>query len=455
MNCQDVRKGLELYVLGDQEAAQEEIRQHIAACSACAAEEAALKRALAAFKDAVKARSIDKAAITALRMRISALASGTAVSRMPTASHLTRTILPWAAAVALGIGIWYLLAHRSHHLELSESTHPQWTLANVVVCPDAEVPYPLVLADRVHVLQASSSGSHLLTLDRRTGKPLWVSSYPVAGWPIGDSNHVHVWERIGRDEWRLHTVESATGREAWSIALRFPATPDATPEMFPSGNVLCVTTTNGIMGYASASGQELWTVPLRGGGEGAWRLTNNGSLILAASRKMLLAVSARDGRLLWQQALDAVPGAFGAPRLAADQRYAVIAISSAMGPGRIECRNLTDGNKLWDRAARRPMHVLMRDGIVYVRGPLVEALRAQNGTLLWSAQLEGCSPVAIYRHKLYLVENRRGVLALEPRTGNPLWRSAPIASCSGIVIADRIGYVSSADGRLRALRIGI
>jgi len=47
------------------------------------------------------------------------------------------------------------------------------------------------------------------------------------------------------------------------------------------------------------------------------------------------------------------------------------------------------------------------------------------------------------------------LLALEARSGKPVWRHSTVASCGGIVINGETGFVSGSDGRLHAVALAI
>jgi outer membrane protein assembly factor BamB len=91
--------------------------------------------------------------------------------------------------------------------------------------------------------------------------------------------------------------------------------------------------------------------------------------------------------------------------------------------------------------------------MLFVRGQALTAIDGRTGNQLWSLRADGCSPVTLADGKLYLMEGANGVFAVDPATGATLWRNGDLASCSGLAVSGRMGYVRTTDGVLHAIRL--
>jgi len=123
---------------------------------------------------------------------------------------------------------------------------------------------------------------------------------------------------------------------------------------------------------------------------------------------------------------------------------------------RLACYGAETGALRWQQDVHAPIQSLTFAGDVYLRSTSVYAFSGDTGKPLWTAPVSGCSPLALARGKLFAVEGRDSplVLALDPRTGRRMWSRRVGSSCSGLVVAGSMGYVSTHDGSLYALNVG-
>ncbi|MEW6764229.1 MAG: outer membrane protein assembly factor BamB [Pseudomonadota bacterium] len=220
-------------------------------------------------------------------------------------------------------------------------------------------------------------------------------------------------------------------------------------------------------------------------GEPRWKV-DTGSLISAPAAVAAGRVALRggDGRLL---VLDADSGV----RLWADSRpvpplslrgtsrplLLEDAVIAGFDNGELGVYALNNGRKLFSTAVALPSGrsevermvdvdstPLIDRGVIYAlayQGRLV-AIDASSAQIIWARELSGFSDLAQDRKALYLTDAKGQVMAIDKRTGSPLWTqaalrargvTAPVLIKDAVVVGDAEGYLhwlSSEDGRLLA-----
>jgi outer membrane protein assembly factor BamB len=93
------------------------------------------------------------------------------------------------------------------------------------------------------------------------------------------------------------------------------------------------------------------------------------------------------------------------------------------------------------------------DGRLYARSRELDALDAVTGRALWSVPIGGCGGLSFDEGTVYAVDadSRGRMVALDDRTGRPLWHRDLAGSCNGIVVSGGMGFLSGNNGRLHAV----
>jgi outer membrane protein assembly factor BamB len=119
------------------------------------------------------------------------------------------------------------------------------------------------------------------------------------------------------------------------------------------------------------------------------------------------------------------------------------------------CLDDRNGALQWRKNDLGTYHMLARDGILYTRSHMVQAFNGEDGTSLWTRHAAGCSPLQFAHDCLVYTEAgaEKAVVALNAQTGNIAARLDVENSCTGILLAEGMGFISSNDGVLRALRV--
>jgi outer membrane protein assembly factor BamB len=175
--------------------------------------------------------------------------------------------------------------------------------------------------------------------------------------------------------------------------------------------------------------------------------------VAVVGRRQVSVLGMARGETLWTRGLEGQAASRGAARAAAGGD--LLAIASASGPAadRLTCFNLRNGAEVWSVKSAPVRHLLFREGMLFARGAALTALDGRTGRRCWSLPAAGCSPATFANDKLYLVAGSGGVVTLDPATGVALGHASSMSSCGGVTVAGRMGYLRTADGVLRAIRL--
>jgi outer membrane protein assembly factor BamB len=284
---------------------------------------------------------------------------------------------------------------------------------------------PAVSGDKVFI--ADRKGT-VRAVGLNAGRRIWnvdVKAPISAGPGYGDGLVL-----VGTSDARVLALHAADGRVAWQSAvssevLSVPRAGDG---------VVVVRTVDGrLTGLSEKDGKRLWVYDR---GEPILSLRGTSSPVLAGNRVVagfdnahLVALSLRDGRVLWDQTI-------------------------AFPHGRSELERLVDidGNPV------------VSDDTVYVVSyqGRVAALTLDGGRLLWSRDMSSFAGLAVGRQRVYITDDESRVWALDRQSGASFWKqdklkwrglTAPALSGGAVVVGDSAGYLhwlSTDDGHIVA-----
>lgn len=332
-----------------------------------------------------------------------------------------------------------------------------WQVADVSPTADYRSEYPLVRDRGVFALRREGSRQHVVCIEKFTGNVLWKSDLSLRECRLAaDDRRVYVLARTNGLEWRCAALEAQTGKTVWSYD-DHRATPQAPSPLtvLPAG--VCWARQGELVLQDCETGDRKWSASPGTHAMLSAPVEHDGT-IFAASRSKLYALSARTGDCLWHRTLanDSAVSAPLAPFLKTCAGKLLVASRRATGGGLLQCVDPQTRNVLWMRETPAPINLHADTDRVYLRSQALAAYDARTGTVLWKAKVGGCGPVAFQDGRVYLADpkGRYGLLALNARSGKPVWRHATVASCGGIVINGKIGFVSGSDGCLHAFVLG-
>lgn len=298
---------------------------------------------------------------------------------------------------------------------------------------------PALLAD--HIVVADAFGT-VASYDRFTGKRHWRTrveaakegfgfglgakrddAFVTAGVAAGEGVAV-----IGTSNGEAIALDVATGRVLWRVEISSEA--EGRP-VVGGGHVYIMAVDGRLVALDLLSGQEQWNhdgqVPvltLRGGGA----LTYAEGVVYAPfANGKLVALDGEDGDIRWEHRMSLSQGRSELQRI-------IDVDSGALVLGRFIYSVNYNGN--------------------------LKSLRRTDGTSVWELKMSSFQPLATGYGNVYVVNDEGGVIAVDQREANVLWRqerllrrelTAPTVASSYLVVGDGEGYlhlVAQSDGRL-------
>jgi outer membrane protein assembly factor BamB len=359
---------------------------------------------------------------------------------------------------AVAAGIACMAAAGTWLFEMSErGTGDSWQLADVSLAADNRSEYPLVRGPRVFAVRGHGGGQRVVCIGKVTGAVFWESGLQFQECRLAaDERRVYVLARADGAAWQCAALDAASGKMLWSRgdALSSKQPPLALAALRAG---LCWIQKGELILRDSETGAPKWRATF-GVNEVLSTPVEQHGILFTASRSKLQALNAATGAHLWSRSLanDAAVLAPLPPFLKAADGRLLLAFRSGAARGILQCVNPNTRDVLWSRETPAPVNLDADSEHVYLRSQTLGAYDARSGALLWTANVGGCGPLAFDAGRVYLADpkGRSSLLALDTRVGRPVWRRSVVASCGGIVISGKVGFVSGNDGRLRAVVLG-
>jgi outer membrane protein assembly factor BamB len=451
MNCTQARENVELYALDalsqEDRAAME---QHLKSCAACRAEADQVQSGIAELRPSMRADAIDDPRLYRLRRRIHhEIWARRASARLWFFGRA-------AAAILVVSGLWVAWYAVRHGEGVNACACAPWAQSGMSSNSTDGTACPLVVEKRVFALTEDIDGPHLRAMDRRTGAFLWKTAFPVVGAPSVDSERVYVWIPQGAGGLQLVALDSASGTPVWRSDDEASPRRRGAPQLVVAKGRVGWSQTESVAVLDAHTGRRLWarSVPQEGLLSAA---IMDAARLYVASGQALYALDVTDGRVLWRSVHDRPGIALARPIVQSDGNNDIaVALQTSDGRGLLQCHRAGTGASLWTQATEAPLHLLASRDRVYVRGRQIRAYDVRTGGLVWSVLMGGCSPLVLADDRLYVSEGRerKGIFALRAENGQTVWYRQMLNSCSGFVVAGKMGYLCTLDGSLCAVVIG-
>ncbi|KIF75633.1 hypothetical protein QR77_20460, partial [Streptomyces sp. 150FB] len=290
-----------------------------------------------------------------------------------------------------------------------------------------------------------STNDDVSGLAPRTGKTLW--KHATAFGPAVAGDVVYVVDADGR--WPVSALRAATGATLWTYPVAFGETPGT---LIHTGSVVCFGKET-VRALGASDGQSRWTSK----SSAEYGLAAGAGILAARGDTALTALDVADGRTRWTYRMrwtDDTPG----------RSTAYIAGGTVFvfdEDGALHALDAKTGAFVWKRPlVAGPYQLQARDGVLYLSGASILAVRAATGETLWSQRLGGdegapyggWNSLGLTGDTLYVGCTNKTVYALDAAGGHVLWSSpADMTHSSGPVAVDGVVCVGLKDGYVEAL----
>jgi outer membrane protein assembly factor BamB len=372
-----------------------------------------------------------------------------------------------------------LILRRTDHVDVEARPEPAAPLVEPTWTFDAGSPLWAGATFAEGRVYTGGQDGALHALDAQTGKESWSFR---AGGAIRTRATVAEGELYFQaDDGFLYKLSAATGTERWRVRVvekpivRLPFDdPKSRFDRFGSD----VTTSGGRLFLGTHDGHVLAVDPVRG--SRIWEFAagdsvlaapavDSGRLYFGSYDRHVYALDAATGKLLWKRdtngAVVSTPAVDGDRLVVGNRCYDLLTLATKTG------------DVVWKRYiwfSWIESSALVRDGVAYVGSSDAAAAYAFDvgtGRPLWAADVYGWAwgqpavtdqrvYVGTASQQGYLAGHRGGLMALDRRTGRPVWRYAAASAASGSygfpgspAIGSGLLFVTGLDGRVYAFAL--
>lgn len=264
----------------------------------------------------------------------------------------------------------------------------------------------------------------VMRLDLATGKTVWKANAPESfGTPLLTPDLVIVAGtglETGDKTTPVNAYDRATGERRWHFA--FPGTANTVTAPHLSDGVVYLAAYYGnVAALDAATGNVRWHRRVEEGCCGVHGLAVEGGVVVISDNSGLLALDATDGHDLWRYDVPA-------GRLVSKRPMIVNGMALAFDHnGEVYAMDLATGALRWQRLTPRgdiadDMDYLSSDGqrVFALNGvvrPMMSALDATNGQVLWSVKLGAWSHGMVLSNGVLYVAGEHRIRAFDPASG--------------------------------------
>lgn len=470
MKCREVCSRLEEFALGGMSDIEQcAVERHIRVCRDCAEQFAVLSSCMQRFKDSADATFVSADFAQKLDDAISCgLGTRGTKTLKPASSLRSGKQMPWRIAALLvlslsGImGILYVAGFPGNepaHVRaarvgsLLSQYDPAWEYDGIRAVQAGLASAPVARNGYVFAVEEQREGNRIVAVDADRGRVLWRSSEAADGYLAADNQHVYTVTLSNSGDSRLSAMRISDGTIDWtySSGLANSSQSGVNPSIY-EGNVYWANGSS-VSAMDSRTGKIVWDINLSGKMISRPIPTPNG--IYVASEKTIHNLAHATGNIRWTADYpESMSGVFR-PLVAHTRGLVYVAHRRINASGMVLCLDDQTGTIRWRKNDLGTYHMLARNGILYTRSHIVQAFDGSNGETLWARHAAGCSPLQMAHECLVYTEAgaEKAVVALNARTGEIAGRLDVANSCTGILLAEGMGFISSNDGVLRALRV--
>jgi outer membrane protein assembly factor BamB len=293
---------------------------------------------------------------------------------------------------------------------------------------------------------------------------IWTASVGALGGkhdsrlsPVLDGDMLYVANAVGV----VRALSAENGETRWKVDLEAPVT-GATG--VGEGLVLVGTHSGEVIALDATSGERRWTSKVSSEVQ-APPVARKGVVVVQTVDGQLTGLNSSDGKRLWVSAREepalSLRGT-GGPLIVSD--FALAGFAS----GKIVAVSLRDGKLLWERVIAEPRGRNEIERLVDVDAPLllygetlfavayqgrVMAIDMRSGKVVWNRDASSSSSMDADRGALFVADDKGHVLAFDPRGGSNLWRQDKLHGrrLNGAVLHQKSVLVADAEGYLHWL----
>jgi outer membrane protein assembly factor BamB len=453
MNCTDVERQIELYVLGGADGIEaRQIEQHLRGCPNCRLLQQECETILLSVGAARRGRpgQAHGPAPTVGGVRPAVRLS----LRNAGAQRRFRIVASIAAALVLAATIW--------HIWLGNDKSPAQSSSNVVLAPSktlwqkaatvamgATEADDIVIRDgTIFLLVDNGAGQAVSAVRTDSGETLWQSELGSCGYLAADDERVYCVALADQARLHLLALDAKNGRPLWAFGT--PQTTSALygtskPTVMP-GHRVCWVHEGSAYVIDARTGEQIWsrTFPEE---RNLSQAAVIGRKVYVAGRNGIYCLAGADGVICWHLAKHSDSWFAAKPLTAVGRDRLFVVTGTRTGKSLIQCIDTSTRRSLWQKTVPRVSHVRADSANVYLRCQRVLALDQADGERLWTIEATGCSPITACADTVCFIDSARegSLVAARCSNGEVVWKVPGLHSCNAFVKVGQHGYLKTND----------
>lgn len=459
MNCEEVQRQIELYVLGDAVVDSDEIQAHLTRCLACRTIEGEYRHIVDSLSQSTSSNrshvDFEREVLHAVTGEIGEMGP------RPRRPHRWGKISAVAACLLIVLGLWQI-GFRGEGSGKDKGDNLQAGLATYAI-PAGAMAVPTSGADNIlvkgrdiYLLREIGSRTNLVALNVETGTQVWDSNVDSYGYlALGDKQLCCLApnQSGGLD---LVAIGAANGQLLWRHTQNRPRMfYGLCAPMFLPGDRICWTVGNTVRILRSRDGKLLWTQNIPGEQLLCTALAQDQNLYVAGS-KGLYQLGINSGEHIWHSKYEFAISRWVRPLLVVAGDQLCVALRERRGQSVLMCLNMKNKETLWTQTLPPISHLCAAQERLYLRSQSVQALDLASGDLLWNVPSAGCSPITFADGRVWFVDARDNgtLVALDAGSGDKVSALAGLRSCNALIELNDRAFVKTHDGIVHVIHLG-
>lgn len=459
MNCTDVEKEIELYVLGGADPARnQQIEQHLRRCPSCQRMQRECEDILLELRDHGRTAFDHQALMDGIQ----------SAARPSLRNAGIRRSFRWVATIAAVFSVvatgWFVATRdndqspapsRSSIVMAPNKT--LWQKATTVAMGATEADDIVIRDGTIFLLLENDIGQVVSAVEADTGRTLWQSDLVSCGYLAADDERVYCVALADQAKLHLLALDRGSGCPIWTFQTHQTTSAlygTSKPTVMPS-HCICWVHEDSAYAIDAPTGEQIWcrTFPEE---RNLSQAAVIGRKVYLAGRNGIYCLDGNKGKNRWYLPNRSDTWLATKPLTAVGRDRLFVVTAAQNGESRVQCIDTSTRQPSWQKSVPRVSHLCADSVNVYLRCQQVLALDQVDGEPLWTIEATGCSPITAFDDMICFIDSaREGSLVGACRyNGDVLWKVPGLHSCNAFVRAGERGYLKTNDNVVLAFAFG-
>jgi len=446
MNCTDVEKEIEVYVLGGTDPAKSlQIEWHLRECPSCRRLQQECEDILLELKAHGQTSCDNRALIDGIRSASQPLLRRAAVRKR---SFQVASI---AAGFILVATIWFGTNGDKRSLAPGRSTAPNktvWRKAATVAAGAAEADDIVIHDGMIFLLLEDDTGQAVSAVEADSGRTLWQSALVSCGYLAADDERVYCVALADQAQLHLLALDRRTGNHVWTFKTHQTTSAlygTSKPTVMP-GRRVCWVHEGSAYAIDARTGEQIWCrmFPEE---RNLSQAAVIGGEVYVVGRNGIYCLDGPSGINRWHLPNPSETWLAMKPLSSVGRDRLFVVTADRDGKSHVRCVDTSTQRSLWQKSLPRVSHLCADSTHVYLRCQQVLALDQIDGGRLWTIEATGCSPITACDDTICFIDSagEGSLVGARRYNGEIVWKVPGLHSCNAFIRAGERGYLKTND----------